>query len=118
VFFVSMGGFDTHSNQPATHASLMAQLSQAIAYFNQLMANPQVNAAKEATLFTASDFGRTLTSNGDGTDHGWGAHHFVTGGAVRGGGIYGPVPSTAADRGDRVGRGRRWRALSVAQYGR
>jgi uncharacterized protein (DUF1501 family) len=117
VFFVSMGGFDTHSNQPATHASLMAQLSQAIAYFNQLMANPQVNAAKEATLFTASDFGRTLTSNGDGTDHGWGAHHFVTGGAVRGGDIYGPFPSTAADNDDYVGSGRLLPSLSVDQYG-
>ncbi|MBE0595199.1 MAG: DUF1501 domain-containing protein [Burkholderiaceae bacterium] len=117
VFFVSFGGFDTHSNQPGTHANLMAQLSQALAYFNQVMASPQVNAANEATLFTASDFGRTLTSNGDGTDHGWGAHHFISGGAVRGGDIYGRFPSTAQDNDDYVGNGRLLPELSVDQYG-
>ncbi len=117
VFFVSMGGFDTHSNQPNTHANLMAQLSQGLAYFNQVMASPQVDAANEATLFTASDFGRTLTSNGDGTDHGWGAHHFVTGGAVRGGDIYGQFPGTGQDTDEYVGSGRLLPTLAVDQYG-
>ena len=117
VFFVSMGGFDTHSNQPNTHAGLMAQLSQALAYFNQVMAGPQVNAEGLATLFTASDFGRTMTSNGDGTDHGWGAHHFITGGAVHGGDIYGRFPSTGVDNDDYVGNGRLLPELSVDQYG-
>lgn len=117
VFFVSMGGFDTHSSQPATHARLMAQLGQALAYFDGLMASPAIDAAQQTTLFTASDFGRTLTSNGDGTDHGWGAHHFVSGGAVRGGDVYGRFPVIGTDTEDDVGHGRLLPAVAIDQYG-
>jgi uncharacterized protein (DUF1501 family) len=57
------------------------------------------------TTFTASDFGRTLTSNGDGSDHGWGSHHFVLGGAVNGGQFYGTAPLVAADHSQSIGHG-------------
>jgi uncharacterized protein (DUF1501 family) len=90
VFFVSVGGFDTHDNQNRTHADLMARVAQALAYFDATLGN--INGRTAVTTFTASDFGRTFTSNGDGTDHGWGAHHLVMGGAVKGGDVYGRFP--------------------------
>ncbi|HYF60316.1 MAG TPA: DUF1501 domain-containing protein [Burkholderiaceae bacterium] len=116
VFFVSIGGFDTHDNQTAQHATLMQRVSDAIAYFNGLMAQPSINAASQVTLFTASEFGRTLTSNGDGTDHGWGAHHFVAGAAVRGRDVYGRFPVIGQNTDDDVGQGRLLPSLSVDQY--
>jgi uncharacterized protein (DUF1501 family) len=93
VFFVSMGGFDTHDAQNRNHADLMAKLAHAMQYFDTSLG--ALNARNNVTSFTASDFGRTLTSNGDGTDHGWGAHHLVLGGAVRGGQLYGRAPVLA-----------------------
>ena len=93
IFFVSMGGFDTHDNQNMNQADLLARISHAIGYFDTVMSNiGGVDMRNNVTLFTASDFGRTLTTNGDGTDHGWGASHFVVGGAVNGGEIYGRFP--------------------------
>ena len=93
VFFVSMGGFDTHDNQNAGQADLLARISHAIGYLDTALANVNgVDMRNNVTMFTASDFGRTITSNGDGTDHGWGSHHFVVGGAVNGGDIYGRFP--------------------------
>jgi uncharacterized protein (DUF1501 family) len=68
------------------------------------------------TLFTASDFGRTLTSNGDGSDHGWGAHHFVLGGAVQGGNIYGAFPQVTFNTSEDVGQGNLLPTTSVEQY--
>ena len=91
IFFVSLGGFDTHDDQVATHQSILAQLSQAMNAF--YAATVQMGVANAVTSFTASDFGRTLSTNGDGTDHGWGGHHFVVGGAVRGGRFFGQMPS-------------------------
>jgi uncharacterized protein (DUF1501 family) len=116
VFFVSLGGFDTHDAQLGNQARLLATLAQAAEYFDRQMASPAVNAANEVTLFTASDFGRTGTSNGDGTDHGWGSHHFVVGGAVRGGDIYGRFPAIGSGTEDDVGNGRLLPAVSVDQY--
>ncbi len=98
VFMVSLGGFDTHDNQNRTQADLMAKLDHGLDYFNTVLGS----GASEVTTFTASDFGRTFTSNGDGTDHGWGSHHFVMGGAVTGKNIYGTFPaySVADSKGD------------------
>lgn len=94
VFFVSMGGFDTHDAQNRTQADLLAKLAHAMRYFDTALG--AIGAQPQVTTFTASEFGRTFTSNGDGTDHGWGAHHFVMGGAVRGGQLYGRLPTLGA----------------------
>ena len=94
VFFVGLGGFDTHDGENSSHADLMARLAHAMRYFDTTLA--AMGAQNKVTTFTASDFGRTFTSNGDGTDHGWGGHHFVMGGAVKGGDIYGKVPVLGA----------------------
>jgi uncharacterized protein (DUF1501 family) len=100
VFFVSLGGFDTHDNQNRLQADLMAKLSHGLAYFDASLQG--LGVGSQVTTFTASDFGRTFTSNGDGTDHGWGSHHFVMGGAVRGRDLYGSFPAfgTSDGKGD------------------
>jgi uncharacterized protein (DUF1501 family) len=114
VFFVSMGGFDNHDALNLIHGANMAQLGAAVAAFQAAMT--QLAVADKVTLFTASDFGRTLTSNGDGSDHGWGGHHFVVGGAVRGGDVYGRFPLIGVGTDDEVGQGRLLPAVSVDQY--
>lgn len=90
VFFVSIGGFDTHNDQNKIHADLMARLNHALKYFDATLV--ATGMSQQVTTFTASDFGRSFTSNGDGSDHGWGGHHLVMGGAVQGGDIYGDFP--------------------------
>ncbi len=118
VFFVSMGGFDTHDFQKTAQADLLARLSHAINYFDGAMGNLMgSDMRKQVTLFTASDFGRTFTSNGDGTDHGWGSHHFIVGGAVKGGNIYGNFPVTGLKHAEDVGSGSLLPQFSVDQYG-
>lgn len=118
VFFVSMGGFDTHDFQRTNQADLLAKVSHAISYFDSTMQNLQgVDVSSQVTLFTASDFGRTFTSNGDGTDHGWGSHHFIVGGAVKGGDIYGTFPVTGLGHAQDVGSGSLLPQFSVDQYG-
>ncbi len=88
-----MGGFDTHDGQNLNQADLLARVSHAMGYFDTTLSTlGGADMRNQVTLFTASDFGRTLTSNGDGTDHGWGSHHFVMGGAVDGSEIYGKFP--------------------------
>lgn len=89
---VEVHGFDTNTAQSSAHALLMGQLSQALDYFNSLLATPAVNAAGAVTAFTASEFGRTFGRNGSGTDHGWGAHQMVMGAAVDGRKVHGQFP--------------------------
>lgn len=91
VFFCGLGGFDTHGSQSYTQWDLLVQISQALGAF--YAATGELGVADKVTAFTASDFGRTLQPSGSGTDHGWGSHHLVVGGAVRGGSIYGAFPS-------------------------
>ncbi len=114
VFFVSLNGFDTHDNQLTTQPILHAQLAAALAYFNTCIES--LSISPQVTTFTASDFGRTLTSNGDGSDHGWGSHHFIMGGAVQGKRYYGTFPIIGFNNDDEVGSGRLIPTTSVDQY--
>ncbi|WP_395736931.1 DUF1501 domain-containing protein [Prosthecobacter sp.] len=93
TFFVNLGGWDHHSGVLNLQGQMLPQISAAIgAFYNQLVA---MNMQDKVTLFTASDFGRTLTSNGQGSDHAWGSNQFVVGGSVQGRKIYGSFPSLA-----------------------
>jgi uncharacterized protein (DUF1501 family) len=114
IFYVQLGSFDTHNNQAQLHATLLTQLGQALEYFDGLMTASGLG--DQVTTFTASDFGRTLTSNSNGTDHGWGSHHFVVGGAVQGQDIYGQYPVIGANQANDVGAGRLIPTISVDQY--
>lgn len=93
IFFAALGGFDTHDAQLEDHAALLHQLSNALADFHD--ATETLNMADQVTTFTASDFNRTYNSNGKGSDHAWGSHHMVMGGAVNGGRLYGEMPTLA-----------------------
>jgi len=121
VFFVRMGGWDTHRIQQQLLPRLLGELDTALTSFH--IALDELGVSESVTTFTASDFGRTLTANGDGTDHGWGGNAFVMGGAVRPG-TYGTAPHLATsnnpdDVGDRNGNfaGRLIPTTSVSQYG-
>ncbi|HQR31680.1 MAG TPA: DUF1501 domain-containing protein [Blastocatellia bacterium] len=125
VFFCGLGGFDTHSSQSYNQYDLLQQVSKAVSAF--YAATVELGVADKVTTFTLSDFGRTLQPSGTGTDHGWGNHHLVVGGAVSGGRIIGAFPqmtaystigqanSTQQDFADN--RGTMLPRLSLAQYG-
>jgi uncharacterized protein (DUF1501 family) len=137
VFLVSLGGFDTHDFLARDHGGfrdasnaiipgLMGKVSDAMAAFYD--ATVAMGIADKVTTFTASDFGRTLASNGDGSDHGWGSHHLVVGGAVKGQRLYGvapPISVSDAKVGNayrpenqwHVGQGRLLPTTAVAQFG-
>lgn len=115
VFFAGIGGFDSHDNQNRSHADLMARVSHAFAWFDATLG--AMGLREQVTTFTASDFGRTFTSNGDGTDHGWGAHHLVMGGAVRGREIVGRFPLVGLNHDDEVGSGSWLPGIAVDQIG-
>jgi uncharacterized protein (DUF1501 family) len=113
VFFVSLGGWDHHDDLAERHPVLLAEVADALAAFDAAMI--ELGVSDKVTAFTASDFGRTLASNGDGSDHGWGSFHFVTGGAVQGRRFFGSAPMPGNNGPDDVGQGRMLPTMAVDQ---
>ncbi len=115
IFYVMHGGYDFHDNLMTDHATKLKELSDAMAAFYQATAAQGV--ANNVTTFTASEFGRALQSNGRGSDHGWGGHHFIMGGAVAGNRVYGSFPTVAIGGPEDSGQGRLIPTTSVDEYG-
>ncbi len=120
VFFVQLGGFDNHANLLTGHGPLLDRLSRAVSSFYE--ATEELNVANDVVTFSASDFARTLSSNGQGSDHAWGGNQFVLGGPIAGGNIRGDYPTSLLNPVDgtgssiNVGRGRLIPTTSVDQY--
>ena len=126
VFFCTVGGFDTHTTQvsvnnvdlPASpsgvHYGLLSDVSTCMFAFQRAM--EQLGVSDKVTTFTASDFSRTLPTNSQGSDHGWGSHHMIMGGGVKGGQTYGNLPTFAINGPDDTGLGRWIPKLAVDQY--
>jgi len=124
IFFCSVGGYDTHTAQvtlapnlnttTGSHANLLNEISECMYAFQRAM--EQLGVGDKVTTFTASDFSRTFPTNSQGSDHGWGAHHLVMGGAVKGGATYGKLPTLAINGPDDTGTGRWLPTLSVDQH--
>ncbi|HZP04174.1 MAG TPA: DUF1501 domain-containing protein [Terracidiphilus sp.] len=116
IFFAGIGNFDTHADQLTLQSTLLAQISPALAAFYN--ATIELNVASQVTTFTMSDFSRTFQPNSNnGSDHAWGSHHMVIGGAVKGGQIYGTYPTLALGGPDDSGSNGRWVPTTAsAQY--
>ena len=126
IFFCSVGGYDTHTTQVANngateadriigaHRNLLFEVSEAVYAFQKAM--EKIGRSDQVTLFTASDFGRTFPTNGQGSDHGWGSHHMIVGGAVRGGRTYGTFPVLQVNGPDDTSTGRWIPRVSVDEY--
>lgn len=131
IFFCQVGGYDTHNNQTTSdtatttgqHANLLSELSGAVFSFQRALEQIATTFAGEdaalpsrVTAFTASDFGRTFPTNGSGSDHGWGSHHLIVGGAVSGRRTYGTYPVLTVNGPDDTSTGRWIPKISVDQY--
>jgi uncharacterized protein (DUF1501 family) len=122
IFFCQVGGYDTHSGQTpgpgqstvGSHANLLAELSQGLHAFQRAM--EQLGLSNNVTTFTASDFGRTFPCNGTGSDHGWGSHHLILGGAVNGRRTYGRFPTLTVNGPDDTSTGRWIPTTAIDQY--
>ncbi len=126
IFFCSVGGYDTHTaqvlvngvNNPTdangAHYRLLNEISECLHAFQRAM--EQLTVENDVTTFTASDFSRTFPTNSQGSDHGWGSHHLIVGGAVQGGQTYGHLPTFAINGPDDTGTGRWIPTLAVDQY--
>jgi uncharacterized protein (DUF1501 family) len=114
IFFVQQGGYDFHDNLQNDQAARLKELGDALAAFYQ--ATVSLGVQDNVTTFTASDFGRALQSNGRGSDHGWGGHHFIMGGSVQGNRVYGSFPQTALGADQDAGQGRLIPTTSVDEY--
>jgi len=122
IFFCQVGGYDLHTGQTpgagdtttGSHANLLAELSQSMFAFQRAM--EQLGLSQNVTSFTASDFGRTFPSNGEGSDHGWGSHHLILGGAVKGQQTYGAFPTLAVNGPDDTSTGRWIPTTAIDQY--
>jgi len=107
IFFAGLGNFDTHANQFPQQSLLLSQFSSALLAFYQ--ATQELGIANQVTTFTMSDFSRAMQPNSNsGCDHGWGSHHVVVGGAVKGGQLYGTYPTLAFGGPDDSGQNGRW----------
>ncbi|HZF81151.1 MAG TPA: DUF1501 domain-containing protein, partial [Rubrivivax sp.] len=114
LFFVQQGGYDFHDNLLSDQARLLKELADALAAFNAAM--DALGVAQSVTAFTTSEFGRALQHNGRGSDHGWGGHHFIMGGAVLGNRVYGAFPTVALGGPEDSGQGRLIPTTAVDEY--
>ncbi len=126
IFFCGVGGYDTHTSQVSVngtdqptnvngaHYKLLDEVSACMLAFQRAM--EQLTLSNQVTTFTASDFSRTLPTNSQGSDHGWGAHHLIMGGAVKGGATYGKLPTFAINGPDDTGLGRWIPTTAVDQF--
>ncbi|MDP3072026.1 MAG: DUF1501 domain-containing protein [Opitutaceae bacterium] len=115
IFFARIGGWDLHDAQLGAHANLFADVSRNVSAFYRTTV--ELGCAEQVTTFTASDFGRTYNTNGDGSDHGWGSNHLVVGGAVKGGDIYGKMADLTIRGPDDTGSRGSWiPTTSVDEY--
>ena len=115
VFFCSKSGFDNHSDLVESYPELLADVDACLLAFQRAL--EELGLDQDVVLFTGSDFGRSLSSNGKGSDHGWGGHALVLGGPVKGGDLYGSMPTLDLDGADDVGAGRLIPTTSIDQYG-
>jgi uncharacterized protein (DUF1501 family) len=121
IFFCQVGGYDLHTNQSTpgnpvagSQANLLAELSQCMLAFQRAM--EQIGISNSVTAFTSSDFGRTFPTNGQGSDHGWGSHHLILGGAVKGQRTYGKFPTLTVNGPDDTNTGRWIPSTACDQY--